>query len=64
MELIGPDLYSVEERIREQSKAVDPAVEHYFEYAIGVVGSASVPRLHCFLLEPLAGLFPTTLIWL
>ena len=45
MELIGPDLYSVEERIREQSKAVDPAVEHYFEYAIGGSGKRLRPAL-------------------
>lgn len=45
IELIGPDLYSVEERIREQSKAVDAAVEHYFEYAIGGSGKRLRPAL-------------------
>ena len=45
IELIGPDLYSVEERIGEQSKAVDPAVEHYIEYAIGGSGKRLRPAL-------------------
>ena len=45
IELIGPDLYSVEERISEQSKAVDPGVEHYFEYAIGGSGKRLRPAL-------------------
>jgi len=45
IELIGPDLYSVEERIREQSKAVDAGIEHYFEYAIGGSGKRLRPAL-------------------
>jgi len=31
VELINPHLYTVEERIREQAKAFDPAIEGYFE---------------------------------
>lgn len=45
IELIGPDLYSVEERIADQSKEVDPAVEHYIEYAIGGSGKRLRPAL-------------------
>jgi octaprenyl-diphosphate synthase len=45
IELIGPDLYSVEERIHEQSKAVDAGIEHYFEYAIGGSGKRLRPAL-------------------
>ena len=45
IELIGPDLYSVEERIREQSKMVDAGIEHYFEYAIGGSGKRLRPAL-------------------
>ena len=45
IELIGPDLYSVEERIYEQSEAVDPSVEHYFEYAVGGSGKRLRPAL-------------------
>ena len=45
IELIGPDLYSVEERIYEQSKAVDSGVEHYFEYAVGGSGKRLRPAL-------------------
>ena len=45
MELIGPELYSVEERIREQSKAVDAGIDHYFEYAIGGSGKRLRPAL-------------------
>ena len=45
IELIGPDLYSVEERIREQSKAVDAGIEHYFEYAVGGSGKRLRPAL-------------------
>ncbi len=45
IELIGPDLYSVEERILEQSKAVDAAVEHYIEYAVGGSGKRLRPAL-------------------
>jgi octaprenyl-diphosphate synthase len=45
IELIGPELYSVEERIREQSKAVDAGIEHYFEYAIGGSGKRLRPAL-------------------
>ena len=32
LELINPHLYSVEERIREQARAFDPAVEGYVSY--------------------------------
>ena len=45
IELIGPDLYSVEERILEQSKAVDCGIEHYIEYAIGGSGKRLRPAL-------------------
>lgn len=45
IELIGPDLYSVEERIHEQSNAVDSGVEHYFEYAVGGSGKRLRPAL-------------------
>ena len=45
IELIGPDLYAVEERIREQSQSVDPAVEHYFDYAVGGSGKRLRPAL-------------------
>ena len=45
IELIGPDLYSVEERIHEQSNAVDSGVEHYFEYAVGGSGKRLRPVL-------------------
>ena len=45
IELIGPDLYSVEERISEQSKAVDSGIEHYIEYAIGGSGKRLRPAL-------------------
>ena len=45
IELIGPDLYSVEERISEQSKAVDSGIDHYIEYAIGGSGKRLRPAL-------------------
>lgn len=45
IELIGPDLYSVEERIHEQSNAVDAGIEHYFEYAVGGSGKRLRPAL-------------------
>lgn len=45
VELIGPELYSVEERISKQSKAVDSGIEHYIEYAIGGSGKRLRPIL-------------------
>lgn len=45
IELIGPELYSVEERLYEQSKAVDPGIEHYIEYALGGSGKRLRPAL-------------------
>ena len=45
LELIGPDLYAVEERIREQSKSVDADVGHYFDYAVGGSGKRLRPAL-------------------
>ena len=45
IELIGPDLYTVEERISEQSKAVDTGIGHYIEYAIGGSGKRLRPAL-------------------
>jgi octaprenyl-diphosphate synthase len=45
IELIGPDLYSVEERISQQSKAFDSGIEHYIEYAIGGSGKRLRPAL-------------------
>lgn len=45
IELIGPELYSVEERIAEQSKALDPGIEHYVSYALGGSGKRLRPAL-------------------
>ncbi len=45
IELIGPELYSVEERISEQSKALDSGIEHYVEYALGGSGKRLRPAL-------------------
>jgi octaprenyl-diphosphate synthase len=45
IELIGPELYSVEERIAEQSKAFDSGIEHYIEYALGGSGKRLRPVL-------------------
>jgi len=45
IELIGPDLYTVEERIHEQSSAVDAGIEHYFESAVGGSGKRLRPAL-------------------
>ena len=43
VELINPHLYTVEERIREQAKAFDPAIEGYFQYACGSSGKRLRP---------------------
>jgi octaprenyl-diphosphate synthase len=45
VELINPHLYTVEERIREQAKAFDPAIEGYFQYACGSSGKRLRPVL-------------------
>ena len=45
VELINPYLYIVEERIREQAKAFDPAIEGYFQYACGSSGKRLRPIL-------------------
>jgi octaprenyl-diphosphate synthase len=45
VELINPHLYTVEERIREQAKAFDPAIEGYFEYVCGSGGKRLRPAL-------------------
>jgi octaprenyl-diphosphate synthase len=45
VELINPHLYAVEERIREQARAFDPAVEGYVEYAVGTSGKRLRPVL-------------------
>ncbi len=44
-ELINPHLYSVEERIRQQARAFDPAVEGYVAYAINSGGKRLRPAL-------------------
>jgi octaprenyl-diphosphate synthase len=44
-ELINPHLYSVEERIRQQARAFDPAVEGYIAYAINSGGKRLRPAL-------------------
>lgn len=44
-ELINPHLYSVEERIRQQAKAFDPAVEGYAAYAMNSGGKRLRPAL-------------------
>ena len=44
-ELINSQLYSVEERIRQQAKAFDPAVEGYVAYAIESHGKRLRPAL-------------------
>ena len=44
-ELINPQLYSVEERIRQQARAFDPAVEGYVAYAIESHGKRLRPAL-------------------
>lgn len=44
-ELINPYLYSVEERIRDQGRAFDEAVEGYVTYACGSTGKRLRPAL-------------------
>lgn len=44
-ELINPHLYSVEERIRQQARAFDPAVEGYVAYAVNSSGKRLRPAL-------------------
>jgi octaprenyl-diphosphate synthase len=44
-ELINAQLYSVEERIRQQAKAFDPAVEGYVTYAVESHGKRLRPAL-------------------
>ncbi len=44
-ELINPHLYTVEERIRAQAKAFDPAVEGYVSYICGAGGKRLRPAL-------------------
>src|SRR6202048_5368726 len=45
IELINPHLYAVEERIREQARAFDPAIEGYLAYACGSSGKRLRPTL-------------------
>jgi octaprenyl-diphosphate synthase len=45
VELINPHLYAVEERIREQARTFDPAVEGYVAYACGGSGKRLRPAL-------------------
>ncbi len=45
LELINSQLYSVEERIRQQARAFDPAVEGYVAYAIESHGKRLRPAL-------------------
>ena len=45
LELINAQLYSVEERIRQQARAFDPAVEGYVAYAIESRGKRLRPAL-------------------
>jgi octaprenyl-diphosphate synthase len=45
VELINPHLYAVEERIREQARAFDPAVEGYVAYTLGSAGKRLRPTL-------------------
>ena len=47
-ELINSQLYSVEERIRQQARAFDPAVEGYVAYAIESHGKRLRPALALF----------------
>jgi octaprenyl-diphosphate synthase len=44
-ELINPHLYSVEERIRQQARTFDPALEGYVAYAINSGGKRLRPAL-------------------
>lgn len=48
LELINAQLYSVEERIRQQARAFDPAVEGYIAYAIESNGKRLRPALTLF----------------
>lgn len=45
IELINPHLYAVEERIREQARYFDPAIEGYVAYACGSSGKRLRPAL-------------------
>jgi octaprenyl-diphosphate synthase len=45
IELINPHLYAVEERIREQARTFDPAIEGYITYACGSSGKRLRPAL-------------------
>jgi octaprenyl-diphosphate synthase len=45
IELINPHLYAVEERIREQARSFDPAIEGYIDYACGSGGKRLRPAL-------------------
>ena len=45
LELINPYLYAVEERIKEQARAFDPAIEGYVAYACGSSGKRLRPAL-------------------
>ena len=45
LELINPHLYTVEERLRAQAKAFDPAVEGYVSYVCGSGGKRLRPAL-------------------
>jgi len=45
IELINPHLYAVEERIREQARAFDPAIEGYIAYVCGSSGKRLRPVL-------------------
>ena len=45
IELINPHLYAVEERIREQARYFDPAIEGYIAYACGSSGKRLRPAL-------------------
>ena len=44
-ELINPHLYAAEERIKEQARAFDPAIEGYVAYACGSSGKRLRPAL-------------------
>jgi octaprenyl-diphosphate synthase len=45
IELINPHLYAVEERIREQARVFDPAIEGYVAYALSSSGKRLRPAL-------------------
>jgi octaprenyl-diphosphate synthase len=45
LELINPHLYAVEERIREQARSFDPAIEGYVAYACGSSGKRLRPAV-------------------